>query len=389
MTPFLFLFLGAAVAASQPPRHAPLGGAQPSSTLRVYVVAGQSNAEGHAEVATKNKTSGAYLNGTLAYQLTDPRTAAAFAPLWDAGTSSWTVLSDVYCWYNENGTQTGINGSSIPSAPGEASFGRLTVGFGALGDPNLIGPELGLGFGLRDALPGEKILIMKTAWGGKTLAGDFRPPSSVATPDPFCQGACPNVVGHYYDVLVADVHKMLAPGAVAAMFPELAGLTPALAGFAWFQGWNDGCDLNQTAAYEANLVHLIRDLRAEFGDPALPVSVAVAGFNGFNGAEATRTPKSATPWIDMAPADKIHTTCSVDNGCRRLDIALSQLAATNATRHPELGGHAVTSETRGFWRAPEFSPDPREGYHYFHNAETAYLVGRALADGFVAAAGGD
>ena len=34
------------------------------------------------------------------------------------------------------------------------------------------------------------------------------------------------------------VHKMLAPGAIAAMFPDLTGLTPRLAGLGWFQGWN-------------------------------------------------------------------------------------------------------------------------------------------------------
>lgn len=280
-----------------------------------------------------------------------------------------------------------MNGSSIPSAPGEASFGDLSVGFGVGGARDRIGPELGFGFAMdAAAAPGAApILVMKTAWGGKTLAGDFRPPSSVAAAaagrDPFCQGACANVVGHYYSVMVADVHKMLAPGAAAAMFPDLAGLTPRLAGFAWFQGWNDGCDLNETAAYEANLVNLVKDLRAEFGDAALPVSVAASGFDGFMGEEATRTPASATPWVDMAPADKVHTTCANDSGCRRLDIVLSQLAAADPARHPELGGHVFTSETRGFWREARFSPNQAQGYHFWHNAETYYLVGRALADG--------
>jgi len=37
--------------------------------LKVFVLAGQSNAEGQAEVATKDKDTGEYLNGTLAYQL--------------------------------------------------------------------------------------------------------------------------------------------------------------------------------------------------------------------------------------------------------------------------------------------------------------------------------
>ena len=335
--------------------------------------------EGQAEVATINKTSptGAYLNGTLAYQLQDPRTSTLFSPLWNATSNNWTVLQDVLCWYNEIGPESGVNGSTIPSGPGDAKFGPLSIGFGSNAQPNLIGPELGFGMGLHAALPQDRILIMKTAWGGKTLAEDFRPPTSVATPDPFCQGACPNAVGHFYQVMVSDVHKMLAPGAVGAMFPSLQGLTPELAGFGWFQGWNDGCDLNQTAAYETNLVHLIADLRREFSAPALPISIAAAGFNGFNGAEATRMPRSDTPWVDMAPADKIHTTCAIDNGCRRLDIVLSQLAAGNATRHPELGGHVAAMETRSFWRAAEFSPNQGQGYHYWHNAETcAFRLGK-------------
>ena len=386
--------------------------------------------EGHAEVATKNGSSptGAYLNGTLAYQLTDPRTAALFAPLWDEGTGNWTVLPNAKVWFNENALTQGVNGSVIPSTPADASFGSLTVGYGCGADPNLIGPELGFGFGLTSALPaGEKFLIMKTAWGGKSLAGDYRPPTSVANPDPFCQGeACPNVVGHYYQVMVDDAHKMLAPGAIAQMFPDLAGLTPVLAGFGWFQGYNDGCDLNMTvrvprcdppepfrraaprlnkrplarlvkpnlepgpapptprptfpdrgaplhrqatqAAYEQNFVNLVKDLRTEFGLPNLAFSTSVAGFDGFNGAEGARHPKLSTPWIDASPADKIGTEClPIDHGCRRLDVALSQLAAADATRHPELGGHVVAMETRQFWRDPQFSPNGAQGYHYWHN----------------------
>ena len=126
-----------------------------------------------------------------------------------------------------------------PPARPPARPRSLTTGYGALADPNLFGPELGFGFGMRDALPaGEKFLIMKVAWGGKSLGGDFRPPSSVSSFDVFCQGKCVNEVGHFYQVLVDDVHKMLAPGAIAAMFPDLTGLTPRLAGLGWFQGWN-------------------------------------------------------------------------------------------------------------------------------------------------------
>lgn len=233
-----------------------------AQVVKIYVIAGQSNAEGHAEVASKNKTTGNYLNGTLAYQLSDPRTAALFSPLWDKTTNNWTVLTDVKIWYNEIGSQTGVNGSTIPSGPGDAAFGDLTIGYGALCDSNLIGPELGFGFGMQPSLNGDKILVMKTAWGGKDLAQDYRPPSSVSNFDVYCQEApCINQIGHFYSVMVDDIHKMLAPNAISTMFPELQGYTPSIGGFSWFQGWNDGCDLNMTAAYEWNLVNLIKDLR--------------------------------------------------------------------------------------------------------------------------------
>lgn len=350
-----------------------------AADLKIYILAGQSNMEGQAEVSTKNVSTGLYLNGTLAYQVYDPRTAALFSPLFNNVTKEWVVLENVKVWYNENASQSGVNGSSIPSAPGEAAFGSLTVGFGSSANPNLIGPEYGFGWGMNN---GEQFLIMKTAWGGKTLAGDFRPPSSVRDFDPYCQGTCPNVVGHYYLTMISDIYKMLVPGAIHTMFPDIdINLTPIIGGFGWYQGYNDGCDLNQTAAYETNMVNFIKDLRSEFNNTQLPFSIAVAGFNGFNHAEDTRYPKSNISWIDMDPFDKINTECTIDHGCRRLDIALSQLAAGNATRHPELGGHVFTSETRGFWRDVEYSPNKQQGYHYWHNAETCFLVGQAMANG--------
>ena len=308
--------------------------------------------EGHAEVATKNGSSptGAYLNGTLAYQLTDPRTAALFAPLWDAATGNWTVLPNAKVWFNENALTQGVNGSVIPSTPADASFGSLTVGYGCGADPNLIGPELGFGFGLTSALPaGEKFLIMKTAWGGKSLAGDYRPPTSVANPDPFCQGeACPNVVGHYYQVMVDDAHKMLAPGAIAQMFPDLAGLTPVLAGFGWFQGYNDGCDLNMTvrvprcdppepfrrAAPRLNKRPLARLAKPNL-EPGPPPP---------HGA-ARRRPRHAQPFLTVAPpftakrrrpptsrtSSTLSRTCAPSSGCQTSPFRPASPALTAST----------------------------------------------------------
>ena len=305
----------------------------------------------------------------------------------------------------------------IPSGPGDASFGSLTVGYGCGADPNLIGPELGFGFGMRDALPaGEKFLIVKTAWGGKSLAGDFRPPSSVKSFDPYCQGDCPNVVGHFYEVLVADVHAMLAPGAIAAMFPDLAGLTPKLTGVGWFQGWNDGCDMvsvradipptsrpsphsltpsqssglaqlsppqNMTAAYEQNMVNLVTDLRAEFGVPDLAVSIGGSGFNGYTDAEATRR---ASTWNEPCPTrppacpltpDKPHAATTPSAAAGRLGRHGPVQQDARKLRHGQpvpAPGHSPVAARRGQRDAP-----PRPRPHRCHGDAPVLARGAVLA----------
>jgi len=355
------------------------------------VFAGQSNMEGQAEVNTINTTDPLHrpLNGTLRHQVTDLRTAQLFSQTWNKTSNHWAILNNVKIWFNEAGTTQGINGSVIPGKNNvDASFGSLTVGYGVNGplvnQGNNIGPEYGFGFGMNARLKNEeRILIIKTAWGGKTLAGDFRPPSSTTTIDPFCNldvdSAC-GTVGHFYNVMVEDVKKIMKPGVIGQMFPDLVGMPAELSGFGWFQGWNDGCDLNQTAAYEQNMIHLIQDLRKEWKNPTLPVVIAASGFDGFNRQEATRSPVQGY-WPDFNSKDKIATSCKHDHGCRRLDVVLSQFAAANATRHPEFLNNVMTMETRNFWREAQYSPNKAQGYHFWHNAETYFLVGQAMAKG--------
>ncbi|MDG2220849.1 MAG: sialate O-acetylesterase, partial [Rubripirellula sp.] len=123
--------------------------------LKVFILTGQSNMQGHAQVRT----------------LKAMRLDVETAPL----------LTEMI---NDDGTprvceQVWI--SSIGSSPEERT-GQLTAGYGA--DPNgsKIGPELTFGITMQK-LVGEPILIIKTAWGGKSLHTDFRSPS--AGPYPF------------------------------------------------------------------------------------------------------------------------------------------------------------------------------------------------------------
>eukprot|EP00980_Cylindrotheca_fusiformis_P019289 scaffold6613_cov75-Cylindrotheca_fusiformis.AAC.1 len=252
----------------QPSDETDLTKGKKKNTVHVYILAGQSNMEGHGEInKTDDKTDGHHgqLKGTLLYQMRqDPRTKEEFTQvLWNATTDSWRSLPNVKIWFQEAGYEAGVNGTNnIPGINGQDySAGDLTVGYGEGGTKRgtYFGPELGFGFHIE--LPptadsdGDKILLIKTAWGvantflfffpliqGKDLAQDFRPPSSAATWDPYCRlPECdPFEVGHFYNVMLQDVQKLLQPGVLGEIYPDLMDMTPDIAGFGWFQGWNDG-----------------------------------------------------------------------------------------------------------------------------------------------------
>lgn len=130
--------------------------------------------EGHGEVASTddNDNGGSFLNGTLLYQVHDPRTRDEFQKLWNETSQDWVTLNDVKVWFNEAGNnEDGANGTQIPGKNGvDYTAGSLTIGYGAGGPTNqygpFFGPELGFGFNLGLEC-NEKVLIVKTAWGGK------------------------------------------------------------------------------------------------------------------------------------------------------------------------------------------------------------------------------
>jgi len=116
--------------------------------LKVFLLVGQSNMQGHAAVSTFEPIG------------LDPKTAPMLKDILDdAGKPR--VCQDVWI-------------SSIGSSK-EEKTGRLTVGFGA--GETKIGPEFTFGLYAQKLL-GEPILIIKTAWGGKSLHTDFRPPGA-------------------------------------------------------------------------------------------------------------------------------------------------------------------------------------------------------------------
>lgn len=286
----------------------PAGAAQAGkSPVKVFILAGQSNMEGAGAVnAPPNSRNGG--QGTLQYLVKSPATAERFKHTVDAG-GKWVVRDDVWIWYL-------------------GRKGGLTVGFGAGKDR--IGPEFQFGHYVGEHIDNQ-VLLIKTAWGGKSLQKDFRPPSSGGQ------------VGPFYTEMIKHVKDVL--GNLKENFPDYDGQGYEIVGFGWHQGWNDGCSAPAVAEYEKNMVNFIRDVRKDLGVKDLPFVIADSGFGGRNQ--------------------------KVD---RRLGIVKAQAAAA-AT--PEFKGTVACVETRDFFRPAEVSPS-RHGFHWNSNAETYFLIGDAM-----------
>lgn len=305
--------------------------------LKVFVLAGQSNMEGHGKVeegrnpdydpqspGSKPEIAGGL--GCLRYLVDNPETAARYAQLVnDKG--MWIVRDDAW----------------IYSTTAANKKGKLSVGFGANGV--WIGPELGFGIVVAEHCQ-DPVLIIKTAWGGKSLGFDFRPPSSGTSKfagNPEDQGKC------YREMIkiVTEVCENLED-----YFPELAGCEVELAGFGWNQGWNDGCDPAMVAEYETNMANLIVDVRKDLRSPKLPFVIADTGQLGLD----TKG--------DMAKLCEI------------------QMDMGDPKKHPEFAGTVASVETRGCARPAIESPSNFD-YHWNHNGESHYLVGEAMGRAMV------
>jgi Carbohydrate esterase, sialic acid-specific acetylesterase len=304
---------------------------------RVFVLAGQSNMEGQAVVDFEGPDYNDG-KGTIVDLLRHPDNAARLAWLRGAD-GTWLTLDNVHVRYVRDQQPILV--------------GPLGIGYSVFGGTHHFGPELAFGkivgdyFAERD----EPVLLVKTAWGGKSLFTDFRPPSAKAATD--ADGRKVPKPGPFYKRMIADVKEALA--AVPEIVP---GATRGeLAGFVWWHGWNDGVDPKRAVpAYENNLAALLRDVRRDLDAPDLPVVIG----------------ELTGPWVD-APA-----SWEVLRGAQR------RVAERKTFRD-----HARFVPTRDFVRAPADSPNPGHGHHEFGNAETYLLVGEALGRGMVSLLSGD
>jgi len=251
----LLMLGGVAVAADKP--------------VKVFILAGQSNMEGKAKVSLFDT------------QAAMPDKKDLFTPYRHA--DKWAERDDVFVKFLDR-------------------KGNLTVGFGS---PKCVGPELGFGWVVGDKYE-EPVLLIKAAWGGRSLWRDFRSPSANFPPEAKLnklladmQKKTPTATlddvkkpfGAAYRDMLTEVNAVLAD--VGAVFPELKDKKTELAGLVWFQGWNDMIDADATAEYAANLKHFINDVRKDLKAPKLPIVVGQMGVDGEKAGDNIKKFKAA------------------------------------------------------------------------------------------------
>ena len=284
--------------------------------LKVYLLAGQSNMVGQGVISGK-KTP-----GTLEFCIANDKSGKYEFLTGKRG--KLAEQEDVWIYYERDGKVLTDN---------------LSPGFGK--SDEMVGLEISFGEQIQKQEE-QQILLIKVAWGGKSLAKDFRPPSAGGE------------TGFYYQEMLRCIHDALDN--LGKHFPKYKKTQGyELAGLCWHQGWNDHVSKKFTAEYTSNLEHLIKDLRAEF-QTDFPVVVATTGMATKRDAVNENKPKAK-------PIEK------------------AQLAIAKVR---EFRGNVAVVDTRDYWKSIKDSPAPGGGQHYHWNksAEIYMDIGFACAEAF-------
>jgi hypothetical protein len=397
-----------------------LGHAQAAGKpLKVYILAGQSNMEGHAKVETFD------------YIGDDPATAPMLKEM-RGPDGKPRVCERVWISY--------LTGSPDRGTLGEG-FGKLTAGYGSRGDPKedggKIGPEFTFGIAMQKAYDGP-ILIIKTAWGGKSLNMHFRPPSAGTYEfNEFQkkfyaesgqiekrQAVIDSQCHKYYRLMIDHVKKVLAdPKQVCPDYDPQAGYE--VAGFAWFQGWNDMCDSHTYPnrrepggydLYSELLAHFIRDVRKDLGAPEMPFVIGVMGVGGIQEepnyfrqgmAKPAAMPEfkgnvmavETAPYWDQPLSDLADEMGTVNKAAYYLrkgepfHVRKDPIGNSLLDKYLDEGETTMTNEQiKAFmaeYRAKRITPEKEAmwkrgasnaGYHYLGCAKTFALIGKAFAE---------
>lgn len=312
-----------------------------AETIKVFILAGQSNMEGFGRIGNDGD-----VEGTLPWVVANQSLKDHFPSLMDdknnwvitESNGDWAEREDVWIYYDRLHDNKNINHHKVLT-------GGLTVRYGFT--DNGIGPEFGFGHVMGEYYD-EQVLLIKTCWGGRSLFNDFLPPSAEDYPSPLNNGD----KGFMYKRILDDARKVLSN--IKNYFPECTGTGFEIAGFCWHQGWNDGQNVTVAQQYEESMITFVEDIRNDlnrnFGSaPDLPFVIASSGFNGFTSV--------SDPWQ------------------KRLQdyVAPAQLAAAEKTEN------CLGVDTRPLYRIPAQSPRDAV-YHWNFNAESYFRIGYDMAE---------
>lgn len=225
--------------------------------------------------------------------------------------------------------------------------GWLTTGFGA--SEAHIGPEYSFGLAVGDYYE-DPVLLIKSAWGGRSMFHNFLPPSSEDYPKPEKDGD----KGFQYSEVLRHVKEIT--GNLKKYSPEYSGTDYEIVGFAWHQGWNDRINQAAVDVYEKNMVNFVKDMRKDLQLPKLPFVIANTGMGGWE-----------IPVRYKAKVEKLME---------------AQLALADEEKYPEFKGNVAGVETRDFQRTRVESPSNQE-FHWMRNWETLYLIGKGMGAAMV------
>lgn len=372
--------------------------------LKIYLLAGQSNMEGHAKVETFD------------YIGDDAATAPLLQQMRGADGKP-TVCDDVWISYFTGAGNTNGEG-----------FGKLTAGYGSRQDPakdgGKIGPEFTFGLTLDKALQ-EPVLIIKTAWGGKSLYYDFRSPSSGVYPrtaKDVEKGQNPEAQsGQYYRYMIDHVKHVLSDiKRVCPAYNEKQGYE--IAGFVWLQGWNDmvnrevyplpkpGDATPRYVEYSRLMANFIRDVRKDINAPQMPFVIGVMGVEGGKPnehiaafREAMSAPAALPEFkgnviaVPTAPfwSEELGAIARKRDEVRQMGYYLK----TKSAKHANADGSMSELQQREHLKKFEsglISPAEETlwkrgasnaGYHYLGCAKTFALMGKAFAEALLRTGG--
>lgn len=376
-----------------------LAGAKPT---KVFILAGQSNMEGHAKVETFD------------YIGDDPATAPLLKQMRGADGKP-TVCDHVWISYLTGGGDKDGEGT-----------GKLTAGFGSRRNPTedggKIGPEFTFGLTMDKALQ-EPVLLIKTAWGGKSLHTDFRPPSAGPyapteadrkrwEKNPEKEKEQLAATGVYYRKMVEHVKNVTKDiKRVCPAYNEKDGFE--IAGFVWFQGFNDlvsgdayptkpGTNIRDYTKYGEWLADFIRDVRKDFNAPKMPFVIGVLGVDGLNASENTKSFRAAMAAPASLPEFKGNVTAVQTapfwseelNAIAVKHEKVRQMSFYLNSKHKDYAnadGSMTEPQKKEYlqqFEAKLISPAEKAlwergasnaGYHYLGSAKTFALIGQAFA----------